>query len=1231
MAPLRAGLGTPTLRADKKGEAEMFKSTVVVTSSSPPFDAAELRTPTNIQLHEEVFVHYLTSTMNSPTSLTGENAQSRAPTPQPSAQFASKKAGGSGHQGSVQHEQDHDCCPFTAIRRSELSLRTIMGVRRTSPFDWSHLFSSFSVKNAFMFYPPPPTYGFFRDEDGTIQVRSQTGKRAPRLDHERVEYLRRKCRLSDKVPDDLVAGALHGIAFANQQDQHGGDSGNAEGDSEPSFKLIFIPWENDVQSYYIRSGAVVFGPRVRVGLPLYRFAWPCPIPCSIIRPHRRMSSHVAIFFHCNGEDVGRPSCLRLLALANALHMTILVPEYPGYGLFEGSPSEASIKGAMERVIEFLFTSDPSLTPSRLILMGHSIGTGVAIHIAKFIVQILLKLRDCVDLNNQTPYACPMSRCHHNPANYAATVQCPRSSFVTQFSPVPATSPTAQIPCARSPKVSSLPLFTPLNAPLSSRPVSADSGDGGQRGTDDRADSADTRAGLNSPRTPLRAPYGKSGDANKAKGPKAAPPTLCPHYALGGVILLAPFASLRCVERVKTLKGYGFNLKELERRRLAVPEDILIPAPEDWAEDAHELCDTGVEPPELNFMRPSPLLFDIASHVSFNRFPTIDVMREMQDEVGFFTHTPLLLLHGAQDMLIPAINSVAIASKLRQAKGGRTAKVYLGFLRNEGHNNLRCSHITRRFYKDVILMPHLRAQQGLREELEETLRNGLGKGNSTAANVHNSSKNNSISFDKPASPGPVDSTSTSVKTASYPVCKTSVNTDSGGNGGGDRVEGSADPHAFDSPYLIPLSYPTSGTNRTTEPFDDEPLELTASHSTTRHSSGDEAAAGAATMAAETEAPPPLAPSPAGTQQSAEPYLYFIEPAYAEEGATWLANGNFAGPVRIRLLHPPSQCGLVTDYSPEASNAHQSGPHDSNLFVVRPVDPARGHDCHHHHRVRRQDRDCDASAVPQRQSSPMLRARHQRSSTYPCGMQLCHASEQFEDSLRYTLHRTQPPNANFAPAATMLHIALFHHLDHYDVGSIAVASITKYSLDATVALSLWRRHRRNHFILRCVITFLYFACGFFLISLAICHGVLTHPSLLRRYVPSGMPTKRYHRDVRVIIWGVLDGFGYLLLGIARFYNTRLGLGNLSKFVDTPISVLAVYATCRVLAYVLCGGAGLFMAMIIALTPPDRGGVDWERWSDLPYTRRVWISYLPRWTMVTSASIHIFFLAAVFLKNH
>ncbi|KAK7200384.1 Alpha/beta hydrolase family [Novymonas esmeraldas] len=1228
-ARLRLEPSMKTTRLNREEEAELLNTTVVVSNRhAVQSGSGEQRTPSNIHLREDVFVRFphdnsapvspgvpppLVSAHLDRSALVwspegpdedGDRARCcRLDTRQPETFGASAfdtsayrppqrrrdRDGDEGRRLSVQHEQDHDCCPFTALRRSEWTLRHMRGMPRTSPFHWRHLLSSFSVKNAFMFYPPPPTYCFVCDEHGDVQVRSQTGKRAPRLDHERIEHIRRQRRLSRTLPDDLVGGALHGIAPSPLPPRS--QTGHEEGGelAEPSFELIFIPCENAVQSYHIHTGSVVFGRKVRMGGPLSILGWTCPIPCSIIRPHRRMSSHVCIFFHCNGEDIGRPSCMRLLTLANALHMTLLVPEYPGYGLCEGSPSEASLKGSMERVVEFLFSTDPSITPSRVLLMGHSIGTGVAVHVAQYIQRVFTELRTSPQIERNAPYACPAT---HDPAesvdSFDRAVRCPQPHAAS------APPPPAAVAAAA----------TTSTADPTAAPDSAAAGP--SRGA------------------PSNAPYGTSSSA--ASSPLQRHRGLpCRHYALGGIILLSPFASVRCVEGWDALRHYGLNVQELERRRLEVLEDTLVAAPGDWAADAREVRHTdGRPPPPMDSLRRPPWIFSVARYISFNRFPSIDVMCELQEKGGYFNHTPLLLLHGAQDVLIPPIHTVAIATKLRQCTKGADAKVYLGILRNEGHNNLHCSHIIRRFYKDVILLPHLRRQQTLRDELEETLGHDVEQQQQQQQQQHQQQQNLGASV---GGSGGGAGGGGSSNTAAAPVCDDEAA--AAGEGPGERTE-------------------ATGASDADADADDDTVEP--------HAAGGCGNAALLPRTSDEESSVSLPPHK-------EPYLCFLEPAVHDGGA----EQSGARSVRIHLLHPPPRSPPHTHGPSDTAAAPvargsladpASAPkQDAAVFSTRtaacfraksdailppPLPPQRDTD------------EPESDSPPPlpfslADASQPIRERYSRgcaghdggacarpgfASVSPrVGERRCRtrSTTEFEEMLRDALERTQPPHANFAPAATMLHIALFNRLDYYDVGSIAVASVTRYSLDTKQALRQWQRYRRNSVVVRGVIAAVYFVLGSFYIGVAINHAVSSRPSHLQGHLPAGTTAQMFRRDVRVVVWGVLDGFAYLVLGVVRFYHQRLGIGNLSRHFHTPRALFLAYSACCMGAYVLCVAVGIIMALTLALASPHRGGVPWGRWADLPYSPRVCISYLPRWTMVGSACLHIVCVVFLLLKNH
>lgn len=85
-----------------------------------------------------------------------------------------------------------------------------------------------------------------------------------------------------------------------------------------------------------------------------------------------------VHFHGNGEQL-----LDQLDLGARLHawgLGFLAVEYPGYGASPGSPSEAGIYAASDAALAWLRTQ--GVPPERTVLSGRSIGTGVAVELAK---------------------------------------------------------------------------------------------------------------------------------------------------------------------------------------------------------------------------------------------------------------------------------------------------------------------------------------------------------------------------------------------------------------------------------------------------------------------------------------------------------------------------------------------------------------------------------------------------------------------------------------------------------------------------------------------------------------------------------------------------------------------------------------------------------------------------------------------------------------------------------
>ena len=88
---------------------------------------------------------------------------------------------------------------------------------------------------------------------------------------------------------------------------------------------------------------------------------------------------VVAYFHGNGEDLA--DSIPMISLLRSLGMGVLAVEYPGYGVAGGSPSERGAYAAAESALLWL-RSDRQIGPERVVLLGQSLGTGVASEMAK---------------------------------------------------------------------------------------------------------------------------------------------------------------------------------------------------------------------------------------------------------------------------------------------------------------------------------------------------------------------------------------------------------------------------------------------------------------------------------------------------------------------------------------------------------------------------------------------------------------------------------------------------------------------------------------------------------------------------------------------------------------------------------------------------------------------------------------------------------------------------------
>jgi len=89
---------------------------------------------------------------------------------------------------------------------------------------------------------------------------------------------------------------------------------------------------------------------------------------------------VVLFSHGNGEDIGM-GCDFYKAFASGVNVSLLVYDYPGYGLTAGVPTEKGVYETAEAAYRFL-VEQKKIAPENIIVMGRSLGGGPSCYLAK---------------------------------------------------------------------------------------------------------------------------------------------------------------------------------------------------------------------------------------------------------------------------------------------------------------------------------------------------------------------------------------------------------------------------------------------------------------------------------------------------------------------------------------------------------------------------------------------------------------------------------------------------------------------------------------------------------------------------------------------------------------------------------------------------------------------------------------------------------------------------------
>lgn len=105
------------------------------------------------------------------------------------------------------------------------------------------------------------------------------------------------------------------------------------------------------------------------------------IPCIFMKNIN--SQNILIIFHCNGIDsFDTYNLVSSLSLKTKYNMNILIPEYPGYFLYNNCPlsSEICLENSLI-IYDFILNTNPKLTEKNIYILGRSLGTGPATYIS----------------------------------------------------------------------------------------------------------------------------------------------------------------------------------------------------------------------------------------------------------------------------------------------------------------------------------------------------------------------------------------------------------------------------------------------------------------------------------------------------------------------------------------------------------------------------------------------------------------------------------------------------------------------------------------------------------------------------------------------------------------------------------------------------------------------------------------------------------------------------------
>lgn len=104
------------------------------------------------------------------------------------------------------------------------------------------------------------------------------------------------------------------------------------------------------------------------------------IPCLLLRASTvSPCPKYAIFFHGNAEDINLAYEM-LSHIRFTLSINVIAPEFAGYGIYSGYPTEGQIFSDSLSVFDYM-VEKMKISPKNIIVFGRSLGTSIATHVA----------------------------------------------------------------------------------------------------------------------------------------------------------------------------------------------------------------------------------------------------------------------------------------------------------------------------------------------------------------------------------------------------------------------------------------------------------------------------------------------------------------------------------------------------------------------------------------------------------------------------------------------------------------------------------------------------------------------------------------------------------------------------------------------------------------------------------------------------------------------------------